>query len=112
MQPPKLYTHAYSVIGSTEDVPPLAEMMSMTIRTACLLTNFSRDCIYDLLRDGQIVGFLMGRRRFIDAQSLRNYLAKRSVEPLTIRRGPNTRVGPRVGHHNRLSRKSSTDTTP
>jgi excisionase family DNA binding protein len=100
-----------SDIGSADDV--LAEAMCMTVKTACARTGFSRDLIYDLLRDGQIVGFLMASRRYIDAASLRAYLKRRSAEPLSRRPSPNApRVGPQVGHHNRTDRKSSTDTTP
>jgi hypothetical protein len=86
--------------------------LSMPIKVASRITGFSRDLLYDLIRTNEIKSFTMGVRRFVITESIRDYLRRRAAEPLTIRRGPNTRIGPRVGHHNRLSRKSSTDTTP
>jgi len=79
---------------SEPELPPLGELLSMTVRTAMRVTGFSKDCIYDLLAAGEIKSFLMGSRRFIDAVSLRDYIARRAAEPLTIRRSPQPRHGP------------------
>jgi hypothetical protein len=72
-------------------------MLSMTVKTTMRVTGFSKDCIYDLLAANEIKGFLMGSRRYIDAASLRDYLARRSAEPLSIRRSPQPRHGHGVG---------------
>jgi excisionase family DNA binding protein len=73
--------------------PPLDEMMSMTVKTAMRITDFSKDTLYDLLAAGEIKSFLMGSRRYIWAASLRAYIARRAAEPLTIRRSPKPRSG-------------------
>jgi excisionase family DNA binding protein len=74
----------------------------MTLRDACRVTGISKDAMYALIRAGELATFLMGHRRFIVAESLRTYIARRAAEPLAIRRGPNTRElrttdGPAVG---------------
>jgi excisionase family DNA binding protein len=71
--------------------PSLDDALSMTVKTACKVTEFSRDAIYDLIRDGDIQSFTMGHRRYILVASLHDYLARRAAEPLSIRRGPNTK---------------------
>jgi hypothetical protein len=86
--------------------------LSMRIKDAALATGISRDGLYALIRDGQLQSFTMGVRRFILTESLRAYITRRAAEKLSLRRGPNTRVGPRVGLHNRTDRNSSTDTAP
>lgn len=81
------------------DLPPteeiqLPDMQSRTVKTTQRVTGFSKDTIYDLLAAGEIRGFLMGSRRYIDAASLRDYIARRASEPLTIRRAPKPRTAP------------------
>jgi len=81
----------------TDKIGRLPDIMSMTVKTCMQVTGFSKDTIYDLLAAGEIKGFLMGSRRFIDAASVRDYLARRAAEPLSIRRSPKPRHGRRVG---------------
>jgi hypothetical protein len=80
-----------------EEIPQLAQLHSMTIKTAMRVTGFSRDRLYDLLAAGEIQSFLMGSRRFIDAASLSSYVQRRASEPLTIRRSPQPRRGRAIG---------------
>jgi excisionase family DNA binding protein len=68
--------------------PALDNVLSMTVRDACKATGFSRDAIYDLINDGSVKSFLMGHRRFVDAASLRAYVAARASEPLQSGRAP------------------------
>jgi hypothetical protein len=83
--------------------------LSMTIKNACRATDFSKDAMYDLLKNGEVKSFLLFGRRYILAESLRDYVARKAAEPVSIRRGPNTRRdGPRVEDRNRGGRKSST----
>jgi excisionase family DNA binding protein len=77
--------------------PLLDDLLSMTIKRAALVTGFSKDCIYGLIRDGEVESFLMGSRRYLVASSLRAYLTRRAAEPLTIRRSPRPRHGRSVG---------------
>jgi hypothetical protein len=76
-----------------EEFPQLSQMQSMTVQTTKKVTDWSTDTIYALLAAKEIRGFLMGSRRYIDAASVRDYIARRSAEPLTIRRSPSRRVG-------------------
>src|SRR4051812_21673574 len=71
----------------------LSQSFSMTMKGTSAATGFSRDTLYDLLRAGEIQGFLMGNRRYIETGSVREYLARRVSEPLTIRRSPKSRTG-------------------
>jgi excisionase family DNA binding protein len=80
-----------SDLPETGKIPQLGETLSMTVKTAMKVTGLSKDGIYDLLAAGEINGFLMGSRRYIDATSLRNYIARRAAEPLSIRRSPKPR---------------------
>jgi excisionase family DNA binding protein len=73
----------------------LEDFLSMTIRDACVLTGFSRDAIYDLINTGEVKSFLMGSRRYIDAASLRAYVAARAAEPVRNARSANLKNGPR-----------------
>ncbi len=67
------------------------DVLSATIKETVRLTNFSRDAIYSLVRDGEIQSFLLFGRRYIIVQSVREYLARRAAEPMSIRHGPNSR---------------------
>jgi excisionase family DNA binding protein len=66
----------------------------MTVRTACAITGFSKDALYDLINTGEVRSFLMGHRRFVDAASLRAYVAARAAEPLRNARSANLKNGP------------------
>jgi hypothetical protein len=77
------------------DRPGLDDTLSMTIRTACAASGFSKDLLYSLINDGSIRSFLMGHRRFIDVASLRTYVAARAAEPLQNSSRPIPRRGPR-----------------
>jgi len=75
---------------------PVDELLSATVKEACRLTGFSKDAIYELINDGSIRSFLMGNRRFIDAASLRAYIARRANEPLRLSdRAPTRQRGAR-----------------
>ena len=89
MQPPKSQPRLGHNGG-----PPLDDLLSMTIRTAIRITGFSKDTLYDLLAAGEIEGFLMGSRRYLTADSVRAYIARRAAEPLSIRRSPKPRAEP------------------
>jgi hypothetical protein len=82
--------------------PALEDFLSMTIRDACRVTGFSRDAMYDLINAGEVQSFLMGHRRYVDAASLRAYIARRSSEPLQSGRLPPRQHGPR-GEDTRVS---------
>jgi excisionase family DNA binding protein len=90
-----------------DDHPSLENFLSMTVKTACTVTGFSKDAIYDLINAGEVESFLMGSRRFIDAGSLRAYIARRSSEPLRSGRSPRMQDGLRVEDHRARSRKPS-----
>ena len=83
----------------------LEDFLSMTIRDACRVTGFSRDALYDLINAGEIGSFLMGHRRYVEAASLRAYIARRVSEPLQSGRLPPRRNGPRVEDARASSRK-------
>jgi len=53
----------------------LNNTLSLPIKTACRVTGFSADAMYDLIRAGAIQSFTMGHRRFLIVQSIRDYLA-------------------------------------
>jgi hypothetical protein len=63
----------------------------MTVKTAMRVTGFSKDAIYDLIAAREVESFLMGSRRYLTGSSLRDYIARRAAEPLTIRRSPKPR---------------------
>jgi hypothetical protein len=90
MQPPRPQPR----LGHNGGRPP-DDLLSMTIRTAMRITGFSKDALYDLLAAGEIEGFLMGSRRYLTADSVRAYIARRAAEPLSIRRSPQPRISPR-----------------
>ena len=73
---------------------PLCAAFSMTVKHACVATNFSKDLLYALINTGEVRSFLMGHRRYIEVESLRAYIARRSSEPLQRGRSPNLRGGP------------------
>jgi excisionase family DNA binding protein len=83
----------------------LDDFLSLTIRTACVLTGFSRDAIYDLINTGEVKSFLMGSRRYIDAASLRAYVAARAAEPPRNARSANLKNGPQGDPARDRSRK-------
>jgi excisionase family DNA binding protein len=85
----------------------LEDFLSMTIRDACRVTGFSRDTLYDLINSGEVKSFLMGHRRYVDAASLRAYIARRSSEPLQSGRLPPPRDGPRGEDPRAAPRKST-----
>jgi excisionase family DNA binding protein len=70
---------------------------SLTVKTAMKATGFSKDAIYDLIASREVESFLMGSRRYLTGSSLHAYIERRAAEPLTIRRSPKPRHGPRVG---------------
>ena len=72
--------------------PKSDDLLSMTVKTAMRITGLSKDAIYYLLAAGEIRGFLMGSRRYIEGASLRAYVGRRAAEPLMIRRSPKPRV--------------------
>jgi excisionase family DNA binding protein len=78
------------------DRPVLEDFLSMTVKTACTVTGFSKDALYDLINADEVESFLMGTRRYIVAASLRAYIERRSSEPLQSGRLPPRRDGPRV----------------
>jgi hypothetical protein len=83
----------------------LDDFLSMTVRDACRVTGFSKDALYDLINVGEVKSFLMGHRRYVDAASLRAYIARRSSEPLQSGRLPPLRNGPRDEDARTSSRK-------
>jgi hypothetical protein len=93
--------------GPPDDTVNIDDMMSMNLRDACRATGFSRDGMYDLIRTGEVKSFLLAGRRYILVRSLRDLVERLAAEPLTIRRGPNSRDGPVVECKNLRGRKSS-----
>jgi excisionase family DNA binding protein len=55
---------------------PLDALTSLTIEDAIKRTGFSRSRIYALIDEDRLRTFKVGKRRFIDAQSLRSLLAE------------------------------------
>src|SRR6516164_7344778 len=64
--------------GSTSFVEmlPLSALASLTIEEAINRTGFSRSRFYELFASGKLKSFRFGKRRFIDAQSLRDLIAE------------------------------------
>jgi excisionase family DNA binding protein len=87
------------------------DMLSMTVKTTMRVADWSKDTVYDLIAAGEIKSFLMGSRRYIDAASVRDYIARRAAEPLTIRRSPQPRTGPRSGPATSANRTSLAKTS-
>jgi hypothetical protein len=83
---------------------PFDNLISASIRDACRLSGFSRDAMYGLINAGSIKSFLMGSRRFIDAASLRAYIARRTEEPLRRGRLPIVRRDDREFEDDRAGR--------
>lgn len=83
---------------ASEDATPLADALSLTIRHACQTTDISKTRMHELIGAGEVKSFLMGRRRYIVVESLRDYIARRAAEPLVLqRRGRYARGGRKVG---------------
>jgi len=59
--------------------PSLGEVLSVSVEGAFKLTGFSKPMIYRLLNDGKLRSFKIGKRRFIDARSLREYVAEQQA---------------------------------
>jgi excisionase family DNA binding protein len=62
-------------------LPPAApldlnELLSLTIDDCARRTGFSRPLLYRLLAAGKLRSFKMGKRRYIDAGSLRELIAE------------------------------------
>jgi hypothetical protein len=85
--------------------PALEDFLAMTVKTACTVSEFSRDAMYDLINAREVKSFTMGTRRYIDAASLRAYIARRSSEPLQSGRVPPRRDGTQVEGTRASSRK-------
>jgi excisionase family DNA binding protein len=90
MQPPKFPTDTYGVVYA-DPSPRLDDRLSMRIKDAVLVSGISKDMLYRLIRNGELKSFTMGSRRFIEGASLRDYIAKRSAEPLSVGRSPQPR---------------------
>jgi excisionase family DNA binding protein len=56
-----------------QDQPKL-DPLSVTVRQACAVTGLSRSMIYNLIGDGKLHSFKVGRRRLITYASLRGLL--------------------------------------
>ena len=69
---------AAATVGSASFVEmlPLSALASLTIEDAVNRTGFSRSRIYDLIASEKLKTFKFGKRRFVDAQSLRDLLAE------------------------------------
>jgi hypothetical protein len=87
------------------DRPAPEDFLSMTVKTACAVTDFSKDALYDLINADEVESFLMGSRRYIVAASLRAYIARRASEPLQSGRLPPIRGGPQSEPARASSRK-------
>jgi excisionase family DNA binding protein len=59
--------------------PSLGEVLSVSIEGASKLTGFSKPIIYRLLAEKKLRSFKIGKRRFIDARSLREYVAEQQA---------------------------------
>lgn len=70
-----------------DDPPAIDEMLSMTIADASARTSISKPQLYRLIAAGQIETFRLGRRRYVDAGSLRAFLdAAKAAAPAAPRR--------------------------
>jgi hypothetical protein len=83
--------------SGTEEIPQLDDLLSMRVKDAVKISGISKDGLYALIRNGEILTFTMGARRFIVAESLTNYVKRRSLEPLSIRPGPKQKRGRELG---------------
>jgi len=68
--------------------PPLADLISLSINDAAARTGIPKTTLYDLMNAGRLETFVLGRRRFIDAASLRKLIAaqKEAAPSLNRRR--------------------------
>jgi hypothetical protein len=79
--------------------PPLAASFSMTIEDACRATGFNETQMRGFVRAGRVRSFRLGKRRYIEAASLR-----RLVEELVIKAEADARAAcprPRRGKRGR-----------
>jgi hypothetical protein len=66
--------------------------------------------VYDLLRDGQIIGFSVGGRRYIDSASVRAFIARRVADQNIIRYiKPPAQPAPEPPRMDRRRRKRRTE---
>ena len=61
--------------------PALDELLSLSVQDACARTGFSRAQVYRLLAAGRLKSFTLGKRRYVDAVSLRELIAELSAQP-------------------------------
>ena len=54
---------------------PLDDLISLSINDANVRTGIPKTTLYDLINAGRLETFILGRRRFIDAASLRKLIA-------------------------------------
>jgi len=94
--------------------PPLADARSYTIDDARRVTGWSEPQLYSELKSGRVKTYTMGRRRFVEAGSLRDRIAELVAEAKPIKPEPRFggRVGRRRGPKNYLGATKSTIPTP
>lgn len=66
---------------------PLDNLISLSINDASARTSIPKTTLYDLINAGRLETFILGRRRFIDAASLRKLIAaQKEAAPALNRR--------------------------
>jgi hypothetical protein len=92
--------------GGAGALPPPEQALSYTVDNAKLVTGWPEKFLYDELKSRRVKSYKLGRRRFIDAASLRARVAELIAEEEgnPIRRDP--RFHEREGHYVRCPRGS------
>jgi len=65
---------------STEEIPQLPQMLSLKIEDACACTGFSESRMREFIRTKRVHSFRLGKRRFVEAHSLRALIAALAAE--------------------------------
>lgn len=63
--------------ASHKEAPPLEDLFSLTIEDTLARTGWNETLLYHLIKSGRPKSYTLGRRRFVDAQSLRELIAER-----------------------------------
>lgn len=67
--------------------PPMSDdgaVIAFTVKDACRLSGLGRSTLYELVRAGEVKASKIGRRTLIDADSLRQAIARHRVPALIL----------------------------
>jgi len=91
------------------EAPALEELFSLSVEDTCERTGWSKSQVYRELSSGGLKSYTIGRRRYVDAASLRARIAELVVSSEPIKPEPRFRGqdGPRIEKDRASSRKLS-----